>query len=147
MEKVKGERDCQQPVLSMYNVTENIHYSSVTIFLQPEPVSHHLVQGKDCVFSPSVLSSFSFPLPPSCLVLTVSEARSYFASTIHGDGPTGSMKDRERLGQQATIRSSSRTVTVSRKEEDIFTVPTAAFHTRQLKGLKSIIIMGGAYSR
>jgi hypothetical protein len=29
-----------------------------------------------------VLSSFGLPLPPTCLLLTVSEARSYFASTI-----------------------------------------------------------------
>jgi hypothetical protein len=34
------------------------------------------------VFSPPVLSSFGLPLPPTCLVLTVSEARRYFASTI-----------------------------------------------------------------
>jgi hypothetical protein len=33
------------------------------------------------VFFPSVLSSFGLPLPPTCLLLTVSEARSYFAST------------------------------------------------------------------
>jgi hypothetical protein len=34
------------------------------------------------VFSPYVLSPFGLPLPPTCLVLTVSEARSYFAHTI-----------------------------------------------------------------
>jgi hypothetical protein len=34
------------------------------------------------VFCPSVLSSFGLPLPPTCLLLTVSEARSYFSSTI-----------------------------------------------------------------
>jgi hypothetical protein len=33
-------------------------------------------------FSPSVLSSFGLPLLPTCLILTVSEARRYFASTI-----------------------------------------------------------------
>jgi hypothetical protein len=70
--------------LSMYSITENIYYSqlsSVAILLQPEPtVSHRIVQGKHCVFSPSVLSYFGLPLP---LVLTVSEARSYFACTIY----------------------------------------------------------------
>jgi hypothetical protein len=34
------------------------------------------------VYSPSVLSSMGLPLPPTCLLTTVSEARSYFASTI-----------------------------------------------------------------
>jgi hypothetical protein len=46
-------------------------------------VSHCIIQGNDYVFSPSVLSSFGLPLPSTCLVLTVSEARSYFASAIH----------------------------------------------------------------
>jgi hypothetical protein len=71
--------------LSMYSITENIYcsqLSSVAILLQPEPVSHPIIQGNNCVFSPSVLSSFGLPLPPTCLVLTVSEARSYFVSTI-----------------------------------------------------------------
>jgi hypothetical protein len=71
--------------LSMYSITENIYYSqlsSVAILLQPEPVSHRTIQANVCVFSPSVLSSFGLPLPPTCLLLTVSEAGSYFASTI-----------------------------------------------------------------
>jgi hypothetical protein len=71
--------------LSMYSITENIYcsqLSSVAILLQPEPVSHSIIQGKDCVFSTSVLLSFGLPLPPTSLVLTASEARSYFASTI-----------------------------------------------------------------
>jgi hypothetical protein len=71
--------------LSMYSITENIYYSqlsSVAILLQPEPVSHRITQRNDCVFSPPLLSSFGLPLPPTCLVLTVSEARSYFTSTI-----------------------------------------------------------------
>jgi hypothetical protein len=34
------------------------------------------------VFSPSLLSSCGLSLPATCLVLTVKEARSYFASTI-----------------------------------------------------------------
>jgi hypothetical protein len=71
--------------LSMYSITENIYYpqlSSVAILLQPEPVSHRIIQGNDCVFSPSVVSSFGLPLPPTCLLLTASEARRYFASTI-----------------------------------------------------------------
>jgi hypothetical protein len=45
-------------------------------------VSHRLIQANDCVFSPSLLSSFGLPLPLTCLLLTVSEARSYFASTV-----------------------------------------------------------------
>jgi hypothetical protein len=71
--------------LSMYSITDNIYYSqlsSVAILLQPEPVSHRIIQGKDCVFSPSVLSSCGLPLPPTCQLLTVSEARSYFASIM-----------------------------------------------------------------
>jgi hypothetical protein len=71
--------------LSMYSITENIYYSqlsSVAILLQSEPVSHRIIQGKDYVLSPSVLSSFGLPLPPTCQLPTVSEARSYFASTI-----------------------------------------------------------------
>jgi hypothetical protein len=69
----------------MYSITKNIYYSqlsSVAILLQPEPVSHRIVQGNDCVLSPSVLSSCGLPLPPTCLLVTVIEARSYFASTI-----------------------------------------------------------------
>jgi hypothetical protein len=71
--------------LSVYNITENIYYSqlfSVAIFLQSEPVSHRIIQGKDCFLSPYVLSSCGLPLPPKCRRLTVNEARSYFASTI-----------------------------------------------------------------
>jgi hypothetical protein len=71
----------------MYSITENIYYSqlsSVAILLQPEPVSHRIIQGKDCVLSPSVLSSYGLPRPPTCLLLTVNEARSYFAATITG---------------------------------------------------------------
>jgi hypothetical protein len=87
MERVRGERDCQQSV--MYGITENIYYSqlsSVAILLQPEPVSHRIIQGNDCVFSPSVLSYCGLPLPPTCLLLTVCEARSYFASIISDRG-------------------------------------------------------------
>jgi hypothetical protein len=76
--------------LSMYSITENICYSqlsSVAILLQPEPVSHHIIQGNDCVFSPYALSSFGLHQPSTCLSLTVSQARSYFASTIR-DSPT-----------------------------------------------------------
>jgi hypothetical protein len=84
MVRARCERDCQV-CLSMYNITENIYYSqlsSVAILLQPEPVSHRIVQGKDWVLSPYVLSSCGLPLPPTCLLVTVNEARSYFASTI-----------------------------------------------------------------
>jgi hypothetical protein len=71
--------------LSMYSITENICYSqlsSVALLLQPESVSHRIIQGKDWVLSPYVLSSFCLPLPSTCLPVTVNEARSYFASTI-----------------------------------------------------------------
>jgi hypothetical protein len=71
--------------LSVYSITENIYYSqlsSVAILLQPEPVSHRIIQGQDCVLSPYVLSSCVLSLPPSCLLLTVNEARSYFGSAI-----------------------------------------------------------------
>jgi hypothetical protein len=84
MERPRGERNGQQ-CLSMYNITENIYYSqlsSVVILLQPEPVSHCIIQGKDFVLSPSVLLSCSLPLPPVWLFLMVNEARSYFASSI-----------------------------------------------------------------
>jgi hypothetical protein len=69
----------------MYSITENIYYSqlsSVALLLQPEPVSHRIIQGKDWVLSSYVLSSCGLPLPPTCLLVTVIEARSYFASTI-----------------------------------------------------------------
>jgi hypothetical protein len=87
MERTRGERDCQQSVwaCTSISITENIYYSqlsSVAILLPPEPVSHSIMQGKDCVLSPSVLSSCGLPLPPTCLLLTVNEARSYFVSTI-----------------------------------------------------------------
>jgi hypothetical protein len=90
---VKGEKDGKSKrgarlstvSLSMYSITENIYYSqlsSVAILLKPETVSLRIIQGNECVFSPSVLSSFGLPLPPPCLLLTVNDARSYFASTI-----------------------------------------------------------------
>jgi hypothetical protein len=69
----------------MYSITENIYYSqlsSVAILLQPEPVSHRIIQGKDCVLSLYVLSSCGLSLPPTCLLVTVNEARSYFASAV-----------------------------------------------------------------
>jgi hypothetical protein len=83
MERARGNAIVNS--LSMYSITENIYYSqlsSVAILLHPEPVSHRIIQGNDCAFTPTVLSSFGLPLPPTCIILTVSEARSYFASTI-----------------------------------------------------------------
>jgi hypothetical protein len=71
--------------LSMYSITENIYYSqlsSVAILLQPEPVSHRIVQGNFWVLSPHVQSPCGLPLPPNCLLVAVNEARSYFAYTI-----------------------------------------------------------------
>jgi hypothetical protein len=72
----------------MYSITENIYYSqlsSVALLLQPEPVSHRVIQGKDWVLSPYVISTCGLPLPPTCLLVTATEARSYFASTIPGE--------------------------------------------------------------
>jgi hypothetical protein len=65
--------------LSMYSITENIHYSQLSSVAKL--VSHRIIQANDCVFSSSVLSSFGLPLPLTCLLLTVREARSYFVST------------------------------------------------------------------
>jgi hypothetical protein len=70
--------------LSMYSITENIYYSqlySVAILLQPERVSHRIIQRKHCVLSLCVLSSCCLPLL-KCLLPTANEARCYFASTI-----------------------------------------------------------------
>jgi hypothetical protein len=85
MERARGERWWPTVCLSMYSITENIYcsrLSSVAILLQPEPVSYRIIQVKDCVLSPSVLSSYGLPLPPTCLLLAVNEARSYFASDV-----------------------------------------------------------------
>jgi hypothetical protein len=69
----------------VYSITENIYYSqlsSVALLMQPEPVSHRIIQGKDWVLSLYVLSSWGLPLPTTCLLVTVNEVRSYFATTI-----------------------------------------------------------------
>jgi hypothetical protein len=69
----------------MYSITENIYYaqlSSAVLLLQSVPVSHRIIQGKDCVLSPYVPSSCGLPLPPTCLLVTVNEARSYFSFAI-----------------------------------------------------------------
>jgi hypothetical protein len=71
--------------LSMYSITENIYYSqlsSVAILLQPETVFTSYSTRKYWVFCPYVLSPCGLPLPPTCLLVTANEARSYFASTI-----------------------------------------------------------------
>jgi hypothetical protein len=44
---------------------------------------HRIKQGKHYVLSLHVLSSCGLPLPPTFPLVTVNEARSYFASTIH----------------------------------------------------------------
>jgi hypothetical protein len=74
--------------LSIYSITENIYYSqlsSVAILLQPEPVFTSYSTREDWVLYPNVLSPCGLPLPPTCLLVTVNEARSYFASTIQPD--------------------------------------------------------------
>jgi hypothetical protein len=71
--------------LSMYSITENIYYSqlsSVALFLQPEPVfiSYSTSKGLGSLSSCDIALRSS--LPPTCLLVTVNEARSCFASTI-----------------------------------------------------------------
>jgi hypothetical protein len=74
--------------LSMYSTTESIYYSqlsSVVLLLQPELncfTSYNTRKGLGSL-SPYVLSSCGLPLPPTCLLVTVNGAISYFASTIH----------------------------------------------------------------
>jgi hypothetical protein len=84
--KGKGEARWRRVCLSMYSITENIYYSqlsSVALLLKPEPVSHSVIQGKDWVLSSYVLSSCGLPVPPTRLLVTVNETRSYFASTLY----------------------------------------------------------------
>jgi hypothetical protein len=84
MERARGKHDGQTVCLSIYSITENIYYSqlsSVALLLQPKPVSHRIIQGMDWVLSPYVLSPCGLPLPPTYLLVTVNEIRSYFAST------------------------------------------------------------------
>jgi hypothetical protein len=82
--KGKGEARWRRVCLSMYSITENIYYSqlsSVAILLQPERncfTSHNTRKG---LGSLNVPSSYGLPLLPTCLLVTVNEARSYFAST------------------------------------------------------------------
>jgi hypothetical protein len=83
----KGKGGARRPTvyLSLYSITENIYYpqlSSVAILLQREPVSRRIIQENDWVLSPYVLSFCGLPLPPTCLLVTVNEVHSYFASTI-----------------------------------------------------------------
>jgi hypothetical protein len=83
--KGKGAARWPTVCLSMYSITENIYYSqmsSVAILLQPESVSHRIIQGNDWVLTPYVLSSCGLTLPTTCLLVTVNEGRSYFVSTI-----------------------------------------------------------------
>jgi hypothetical protein len=95
--KDKGEARRRRVCLSMYSINENIYYSqlsSVALLLQPERnCLHCIIQGKDWVLSPYVLSSCGLSLPPTCLLVTVNEARSYFASTIHFSLPVSFMCD------------------------------------------------------
>jgi hypothetical protein len=45
-------------------------------------VAHRIIQRKDWVLSPYVLSSCGLPLPPTCLLVTVNEARSYGVTVL-----------------------------------------------------------------
>jgi hypothetical protein len=100
----------------MYSITENIYYSqlsSVAILLQPERVSHRIIQGKHWVLSPYVLSSCGLPLPPTCLLLTINETRSYFASTIDTDVSEEHTASIRRYAAQKISIDITTTVTVS----------------------------------
>jgi hypothetical protein len=85
MKRARGELDVQQSVwaCTVYPKTFTTHscppsrcFCSLNLF------SHRIIQGEDWVFSPHMLSTCGLPLPPTCLLLTVNETRSYFASTI-----------------------------------------------------------------
>jgi hypothetical protein len=87
--KSKGEALWPIVCLSVYSITENIYYSQlscVAILLKLEPVFTSCSTRKYWALSPNVLSPCGLPLPPTCLLITANEARSYFAYTIlHGD--------------------------------------------------------------
>jgi hypothetical protein len=73
--------------LSMYGITENIYcsqLSSVAILLQTEPNCFTSYNTRKGLGSRSLcaISSCGLSLPPTCLLVTVNEARSYFASTV-----------------------------------------------------------------
>jgi hypothetical protein len=79
MERAREARR-RRVCLSMYSITENIYYPqlfSVTLLLQPEGNCF-----TDWVLSPYLLSSCGLTLVPTCLLVTLIEARNYFASTI-----------------------------------------------------------------
>jgi hypothetical protein len=99
----------------MYSITENIYYSqlsSVAILLQPEPVSHRIIQGKDWVHSPYVLSSCGLPLPPTCLLVTVNQTRSYFASTVQVAGWASELVWTQTLEEKSSASAGDRTPVV-----------------------------------
>jgi hypothetical protein len=70
----------------MYSITENTYcsqLSSVVILLKPEPncfTSYNTRKGLCSLSLCAVVLQSS--LPPTCLLVTVNEARSYFSSTI-----------------------------------------------------------------
>jgi hypothetical protein len=71
--------------LNMYSITENIYYSqlsSVAILLQPEPNCCTSYSTRKGLCSLSLLSSCGLSLPRTCLVLMVSEARSYYVGFV-----------------------------------------------------------------
>jgi hypothetical protein len=74
--------------LSMYSITENIYYSqlsSIAILLQSEPNCFTSYSTRnDCVLSPNVLSPCGLHLPPTCLLVTVDEVRSYSGFRLIG---------------------------------------------------------------
>jgi hypothetical protein len=103
MERATGGARLPTVCLSMYSITENIYYSqlpSVALLLQPEHNTTYSTR-KDWVLSTHVLLPCGLPLPPTCLLVTVNEARSYFASTIisrHLPGETEENKEQLKSG-------------------------------------------------
>jgi hypothetical protein len=85
----KSKRGARWPTvcLSMYSITENIYcsqLSSVAILLQPEPNCFTSYNTRKALCSLSLCDVVLRSPPPTCLLQTVNEARSYFAFTIHG---------------------------------------------------------------
>jgi hypothetical protein len=71
--------------LSMYSITENIYcsqLSSVAILLQPESISHRMIQGKHSALSLS-LSTVVLPSSPSSHVSTSNGQRSSQLFCVH----------------------------------------------------------------
>jgi hypothetical protein len=86
MERARGGARWPTVCVSMYSITENIYYSelsSVAILLQPEPVSHRIIQGNDCFLS---LCAIVFRSPPASHASTCNGQRSSQLFCVHYTG-------------------------------------------------------------